>query len=56
MSKPLTYEPLGIAVPPNDSLLVNWLTNLLLTLEGGGQLEKLRTRWFSNGDWLQQLP
>jgi polar amino acid transport system substrate-binding protein len=56
MSKPLTYEPLGIAVPPHDSLLVNWLTNLLLTLEGGGQLEKLRTRWFRNGDWLQQLP
>jgi polar amino acid transport system substrate-binding protein len=56
MSKPLTYEPLGIAVPPQDSLLINWLSNLLLTLEGSGQLEKLQRRWFRKGDWLQQLP
>ena len=56
MSKPLTYEPLGIAVAPHDTLLINWLTNLFLTLEGSGQLEKLQARWFRNGDWLQQLP
>ena len=54
--KPLTFEPLGIALPPNDPLLVNWLTNVLLTLEGSGVLDKRRTRWFKSGDWLQQLP
>jgi ABC-type amino acid transport substrate-binding protein len=47
---------LGIAVAPHDSLLINWLSNSLQTLEGSGQLEKLRARWFHNGDWIQQLP
>ena len=55
-SKPLTYEPLGVAVAPHDSLLINWLSNLLQTVEGSGQLEQLRARWFHKGDWIQQLP
>ena len=56
LAKPLTYEPLGIAVPPNDPLLVNWLTNFMLTLEGSGQLEARRARWFKQGDWIKDIP
>ena len=53
---PLTYEPIGIAMPANDPLLVNLVENLLNTLEGGGGLENLRERWFENGSWLKELP
>jgi len=53
---PLTYEPIGIAMPANDPLLVNLLENLLNTLEGGGKLDELRERWFENGSWLKELP
>ena len=53
---PFTYEPLGIAVPPDDPLLVNWLENLMNSLEGMGELKKLNERWFRNGSWIRELP
>ena len=53
---PITYEPIGIALPANDPLLVNWLENLLNSLKGSGQLETLRAQWFKYGSWLPQLP
>jgi polar amino acid transport system substrate-binding protein len=52
----LTYEPLGIAVPPDDPLLLNFLENLLFRLEASKDLDKLRKRWFEDTDWLQRLP
>ena len=53
---PITYEPIGIAVPPGDPLLVNWLENFMGTLEGSGWFELLEKRWFARGDWLNKLP
>jgi polar amino acid transport system substrate-binding protein len=53
---PLTIEPIGIAMPANDPLLVNLLQNYLNALEGTGVLEALRARWFEDGSWLDQLP
>jgi len=53
---PLTYEPLGIAIPANDPHLVNWTENFLKSLEGSGALEKLKKRWFENMSWLKKLP
>jgi polar amino acid transport system substrate-binding protein len=52
---PLTYEPLGIAVP-EDTLLINWLENFLTILEGTGQLKLMGKRWFEDGSWMSQLP
>ena len=52
---PLTYEPLGIAVPGNDPLLVNWVQNTLNSLEGSGRLDELKLKWFAEGSWLDQL-
>jgi len=52
----LTYEPLGIAVPAGDPLLVNWLENFLNTAEGSGTLEELQLKWFAGGNWLNELP
>ena len=51
----LTYEPIGIAMPPNDPLLVNWTQNTLNNIEGSGQLDELKLKWFAEGDWLNKL-
>lgn len=53
---PLTYEPLGIALPDNDPLFVNWVENYLDTLEDSGALEELTWQWFENPDWIEKLP
>jgi polar amino acid transport system substrate-binding protein len=53
---PLTYEPLGIGLPGNDPLFVNWVANYLASLKESGVLEELTLQWFENGDWLSRLP
>jgi len=52
---PLTYEPIGIAIPANDPLLMNWATNALNSLEASGNLDELRLKWFARGSWLDKL-
>jgi len=54
--KPLTIEPIGVALPGNDPLLLNWVQNFLGMLEKSGELEALREKWFEAGSWLQELP
>jgi polar amino acid transport system substrate-binding protein len=49
---PLTYEPLGIAVPSYDPHLVNWLENFLSSLEETGGMDELKARWFGDASWL----
>lgn len=56
LAEPLTIEAIGIAVPPGDGLLMNFLENTLGALEAGGLLPGLRSRWLEQGDWLEQLP
>jgi polar amino acid transport system substrate-binding protein len=53
---PLTYEPIGIAIPANDPLLVNWLENILTMLKGSGELEDLEDHWFEDPSWVNKLP
>jgi polar amino acid transport system substrate-binding protein len=53
---PFTIEPLGIALPADDSLLVNLVTNYLNTLEGTGLLARFKAKWFSDGSWVSELP
>lgn len=55
LKNPISYEPLGIAVPPNDPLLVNWLQNILNTLDKGGELEMIKVRWFKDPSWVKDL-
>lgn len=54
--RPLTVEPIGIAVPPNDPLLLNLVQNYMQAMEGGGVLERLKNKWFKDSGWLIQLP
>jgi polar amino acid transport system substrate-binding protein len=51
----LTYEPIGIALPANDPLLINWTQNALNNIEASGRLDKLKLKWFAEGDWLNKL-
>ena len=51
----LTYEPIGIAIPANDPLMMNWTRNTLNTFEESGILDELRLKWFTEGAWLDKL-
>ena len=53
---PLTLEPIGVALPPNDPLLVNFMTNVLGALESTGVIEALELYWFENATWLASMP
>jgi polar amino acid transport system substrate-binding protein len=55
-SEPLTIEPIGVALPPGDSLMLNMVENYLGALDALGVIEKLEERWFEDGGWLIQLP
>lgn len=52
---PFTAEPLGIALPGDDPLLVNLVENYLDTLEDTGILTQLKAKWLADGSWIQEL-
>lgn len=53
---PLTAEPLGIALPPDDPLFVNLVENHLRALEQTGLLTAMKARWLAEGGtWLDEL-
>lgn len=52
---PLTFEPLGIAMP-EDTLLINWVQNFLNHFHGTGEMKKLNEKWLSVGTWIDDLP
>jgi polar amino acid transport system substrate-binding protein len=52
---PLSFEPLGIAMP-EDTLLINWTQNFLNTFQGTGELKKLNEKWLNIGAWVDELP
>jgi polar amino acid transport system substrate-binding protein len=56
LTKPISYEPIGIALPASDPLLLNWVQNALNFLEKTGELEELIQRWFKDTSWVSRLP
>jgi polar amino acid transport system substrate-binding protein len=52
---PITYEPIGIAVPKGDPHLLNWLGNFLHSLEKAGYMDGLKEKWFAQPTWLPQM-
>lgn len=56
VTNPLTYEPIGIAVPAGDPQLINWLQNFLNALQGSGELTSFKELWFGDASWLKDLP
>jgi polar amino acid transport system substrate-binding protein len=55
LEKPLSYEPIGVALPPNDPLLLNLLQNIINGLETSGELKALSKSWFNNTSWLERM-
>jgi polar amino acid transport system substrate-binding protein len=56
LDETLTVEPMGIAVPPEDTLLANLLENYLEALRLNGGLEQIRSFWFESNVWLRRVP
>lgn len=54
--EPLTIEPIGIAVPASDPLLLNLVQNYMRAMEASGVLDRLHKKWFQDGSWLVHLP
>jgi polar amino acid transport system substrate-binding protein len=52
---PITYEPIGIAIPKGDAHLINWLENVLDGLRKAGVMEELKVKWFAAPTWVDQL-
>ena len=46
---------LGIALPPNDPLLINWTQNTLAELEDSGTVLDTMSNWFEDDSWVEQL-
>jgi ABC-type amino acid transport substrate-binding protein len=54
-ASPLTFEPLGIAMP-EDALLLNWVQNFFNQFHGTGEMKKLSEKWLNPGSWVDDLP
>ena len=52
---PLTYEPLGIAMPAGDAQMINWVTNFLNIMRESDALIKLKIKWVEDPSWLPDL-
>jgi polar amino acid transport system substrate-binding protein len=56
LDKPLTVEPVGIAVSKDDPQFFNLVDNFLRAYEKTGVLTKLRKKWFEDDAWVAALP
>jgi len=56
LEKPLTVEPIGIAVSRQDPQFFNLVDNFLRAYEKTGVLTQLRQKWFEDDDWVAALP
>jgi ABC-type amino acid transport substrate-binding protein len=54
-AEPLTVEPIGIGLPPDDHQLANLLENYLGALEMQGALQRARDYWFEDESWVEDL-
>jgi polar amino acid transport system substrate-binding protein len=54
-ASPLSFEALGIALPPQDTLFINWTQNFIMNLQGSGDLQTLIDLWFKDPSWMEEL-
>jgi len=55
-AEPLSIEPIGIALAPGDSLLLNMVENYLGALEILGVFDALENKWFGDASWMINIP
>lgn len=56
LDRPLTVEPIGIAVSKGDAQFYNLVDNFLTAYEKTGVLSQLRKKWFEDSSWVAALP
>lgn len=56
LDRPLTVEPVGMAVSAADPQFASLVRNYLDAIEESGMLERMRERWLERGEWLERLP
>jgi ABC-type amino acid transport substrate-binding protein len=56
LEEPLSVEPMGIAVSARDERFYNLIDNYIDAIEATGILSALRTKWFEDDSWLEELP
>lgn len=55
LNQPITLEPIGMALPPDDVLLLNMIQNYFSAMMLAGLLDGLEEYWFKDGSWLIQV-
>ncbi|HET6347747.1 MAG TPA: transporter substrate-binding domain-containing protein [Candidatus Krumholzibacteria bacterium] len=55
LDEPMTIEPIGMALPADDPLLLNFMENYFSALNMAGLLTKLEKYWFEEGTWLSDM-
>ena len=50
--QPLTIEPIGMALPPDDPQFLNLVENYISSLQLSGTLPLLEKTWFQDGAWM----
>jgi len=56
LEKPLTVEPIGIAISKDDPQFLNLVSNYLDAYGKTGVMTKLRQKWFEDNSWIAALP
>ncbi|MFT5710728.1 MAG: polar amino acid transport system substrate-binding protein [Halioglobus sp.] len=56
LSRPITIEPIGIAISKDDPQFLNLVENYLNSYEKMGVLTKLRKKWLEDKSWIAELP
>ncbi len=56
LSRPITVEPIGIAVSGKDPMFLNLVQNYVDAYGKSGLLAKLRKKWFEDKGWIAALP
>ncbi|MGD8894387.1 MAG: hypothetical protein PVJ20_12440 [Desulfobacterales bacterium] len=39
-----------------DTLLINWVQNFMISLQGSGKLKEMGKKWLKGGSWIDELP
>ncbi len=56
LEKPLTIEPIGIAISKDDTQFLNLVDNYLDAYGKTGILAAMRKKWFEDSGWIAALP
>ncbi|MEZ5570228.1 MAG: transporter substrate-binding domain-containing protein [Halioglobus sp.] len=56
LERPLTVEPIGIAISKEDTQFENLVSNYLRAYEKTGVLNQMRKKWFEDSSWVAALP